>query len=252
MDAVRSDTGTDPAPQGRRHQLVQGLPASLLAVEGKTFAVVALMQREGWLSRDRRRSVAVDPRPLQSWPAGVDTSLPRAELHLLARFIDPHPRAIAFWNLVAARRERRRSEALSAAHIVSLEAQLLRSYEPAWDTQEFNDEALRQACPPWPEIRARIEEETAHLVRRPRLAPPRRGPCGVRPGLGLLERLVRARVAPALPGTRVRARPHLRRCARRPTGRARAAGPGAFGARRRTPHGTVRRTGRAAHPGRGA
>jgi len=171
MDAVRSDTGTDPAPQGRRHQLVQGLPASLLAVEGKTFAVVALMQREGWLSRDRRRGVAVDPRPLQSWPAGVDTSLPRAELHLLARFIDPHPRAIAFWNLVAARRERRRSEALSAAHIVSLEAQLLRSYEPAWDTQEFNDEALRQACPPWPEIRARIEEETAHLVRRPRLAP---------------------------------------------------------------------------------
>lgn len=171
MDAVRSDAGSDAGPGAGRHQPVLGLPTSLLAVEGKTYAVVALMQREGWLSRDRRRGVVVDTRPQQSWPEGVDTSLPRSELNLLARFIDPHPRAIAFWNLVAARRERRRSEAVSAAHIVSLEAQLLRSYDPTWGTQEFNDEALRRACPPWTAIRARIEEETVHLVRRPRLAP---------------------------------------------------------------------------------
>lgn len=171
MDGVRSDVRSDAEPGVGGHQPVQGLPRSLLAVEGKTYSVVALMQREGRLSRDRRRSVVADPRLQPPWPEGLDTSLPRSELNLLARFIDPHSRAIAFWNLVAARRERRRSEALPAAHIVSLEAQLLRSYESAWDTQEFNDEALRQACPAWAEIRARIEEETAHLVRRPRLSP---------------------------------------------------------------------------------
>jgi len=152
------------------HRPVQGLPASLLAREGQTVAVVALMQREGWLSRDRRRDVVVDLRAQRSWPDGVDTSLPRTELNQLARFLDPQQRALAFWNLVAARRERRRSEAL-AAHIVSLEAQLLRAYEPAWDALELDDEALCRACPPWPAIRARIEEETSRLVRRPRVSP---------------------------------------------------------------------------------
>ena len=171
MDAVRSVAEVDDPSSGGRHHPVRGLPASLLAVEGKTFAVVALMQREGWLGRDRRRGVVPAPSLERAWPEGVDTSLPRAELKVLARFVDQHPRAIAFWNLVAARRERRRSEAATASHIVSLEAQLLRAYEPAWDVQEFDEEALRQACPPWAEIRARIEEETAHLVRRPRLAP---------------------------------------------------------------------------------
>ena len=171
MDAVRGVAEADDPPSSGRHLPVRGLPASLLAVEGKTFAVVALMQREGWLGRDRRRGVVPAPSLERAWPEGVDTSLPRAELKVLARFVDQHPRAIAFWNLVAARRERRRSEAVTASHIVSLEAQLLRDYEPAWDVQEFDEEALRRACPPWAEIRARIEEETAHLVRRPRLAP---------------------------------------------------------------------------------
>ncbi len=160
------NAGSRAGPPG----LVQGLPASLLAREGKTFAVVALMQREGWLSRDRRRDVVVDLRAQRSWPDGVDTSLPRAELNQLARFLDPQQRALAFWNLVAARRERRRAEG-SAAHIISLEAQLLRAYEPAWDAQELDDQALRRACPPWPEIRACIEEETSRLARRPRLSP---------------------------------------------------------------------------------
>jgi len=171
MDAGRSDGESNVEVRKRGHRPVQSLPTSLLAVEGKTFAVIALMHREGWLTRDRRRNVVADSRWQRSWPEGVDSSLPRTELSLLARFIDQHPRAIAFWNLVAARRERRRSEAASAAHIVSLEAQLMRSYEPTWDTRELDEEALREACPPWPEIRARIDEETAHLVRRPRLAP---------------------------------------------------------------------------------
>lgn len=171
MDAGRMDGGSSAEAREGAQRAVQSLPSSLLTVEGKTFAVVALMQREGWLTRDRRRNVVADVRIQRSWPEGVDTTLPRTELSLLARFIDQHPRAIAFWNLVAARRERRRSEAASASHIVSLEAQLMRSYEPTWDTQEFDEEALRDACPPWPQIRARIDEETAHLVRRPRLTP---------------------------------------------------------------------------------
>jgi len=170
MDVDRSPSAALPEPLAERHGPVQGLPASLLAREGKTFAAVALMQREGWLSRDRRRDVVVDLRLQRDWPDGVDTSLPRAELHQLARFLDPQQRALAFWNLVAARRERRRPDAV-AAHIVSLEAQLLRAYEPAWDAQDLDDEALRRACPPWPEIRARIDSETSRLVRRPRLSP---------------------------------------------------------------------------------
>lgn len=163
-----ASTGID--AEAQRHRPVQGLPRSLLAREARSFAVVALMQREGWLSRDRRREVVSDQHVGRIWPEGVDTSLPRAELNLLARFLEQQQRAISFWNLVAARRDRRRSDAASS-YIVSLEAQLLRSYEPAWDSQEFDEEALCAVCPPWPVIRARIEEETSRLVRRPRMSP---------------------------------------------------------------------------------
>lgn len=145
------------------------MPRSLLAREGKTFAVVALMQRAGGLNRDRRREHAWDSRIQRSWPEGVDSDAPQAELSLLARFLDQSHRAVAFWNLVAARRERRRDPV--AAYIVSLEAHLLRAFDPAWETIELDEDALQRACPPWAEIRARVLEGTSRLVRRPRLSP---------------------------------------------------------------------------------
>jgi hypothetical protein len=151
------------------HQPVESLPRSLLAREGRTFVVVALMQRVGQLNRDRRREQAWDPGSQRAWPAGVDVDAPRAELALLARFLDQGHRAQAFWNLVAARRERRRDPVSN--HIVSLEAQLLRAFDPAWDTLELDEAALSQACPPWPYIRERLMDATSRLVRRPRLSP---------------------------------------------------------------------------------
>ena len=169
MDAWTSQVSSASEGAVWHHRPVVSLPRSLLAREGKTFAVVALMQRSGALNRDRRREQAWEPRAQRSWPEGVDADAPRSELGLLARFLDQDARALAFWNLVAARRERRRDPV--SAYIVSLEAQLLRAFEPAWEQADLDEEALRDACPPWPEIRARVLEATSRLVHRPRLVP---------------------------------------------------------------------------------
>jgi hypothetical protein len=40
-----------------QHRPVNGLPASLLAKEGRTFAAIALMMRQAGLNRERRREM---------------------------------------------------------------------------------------------------------------------------------------------------------------------------------------------------
>lgn len=39
------------------HRFVEGLPASLIAKEGKTFAAIALMQRHAGVNRETRREL---------------------------------------------------------------------------------------------------------------------------------------------------------------------------------------------------
>lgn len=169
MDVRTAEAPTTDRGDAWPDRPVESLPRSLLAREGKTFAVVALMQRAGQINRDRRRDQAWEPHAQRAWPEGVDADAPRAELALLARFLDQGHRALAFWNLVASRRERRRDPVSN--HIVSLEAQLLRAFEPAWDALDLDEAALQQACPPWPGIRDRVVDATSRLVRRPRLSP---------------------------------------------------------------------------------
>jgi hypothetical protein len=138
------------------HQPVIGLPTSLLALEGRTFAVIALMTREAGLNRERRREMQSGVRIFRDLGVRLGGKLPKSEMNVLSYYLNPGERFGRFWYAAKCMLEPHGAVG-SRAYSVAVDIQLLKAYEPNWLRLELDEKALTEACPEWPRIRAHVE-----------------------------------------------------------------------------------------------
>lgn len=139
------------------HNPVYGLPRSLLAYDGKTFAVISLMQRSGGLNRTLKRELASEVKghaPSFAKQAGAS----QPDVNLVMRYCVAWERLFYFWRAARTRAERT-GPAGPRSFALALDVQLLDEYRPDWWTLELDEVSLGVACPVWSEIRERIRGE---------------------------------------------------------------------------------------------
>jgi hypothetical protein len=129
---------------------VHGLPASLMAREGKTVAVIVLMSRAG-LNRARRKTLEARFGQRGDAPASL-RGLSRTDWHVVANYMSGKFRFYSFWVVASALKDFIGKERY--AHAV--EVQLLQAYDDAWLAQTFDEDALIAVCPQWAQIRKGI------------------------------------------------------------------------------------------------
>ena len=145
----------EPAPY--EHMPVFGLPKSLLQLEGRATAVIALMQRQAGLNRERRRELH-DKYKLQEVPSDLALhKLSKADRSALPIFLDPDHRFGSFM-AVAAKLANQKSPTGTLAYAVAIDVQLLRAYESNWFDQPLHEEVLIAACPEWIRIKEQLEK----------------------------------------------------------------------------------------------
>lgn len=140
-----------------RHNPVLGLPASLLAVDGQTVAVLSLMHRKGGLNRDLKRSLTARakgaiPR-LPNCPKATQT-----ELELLSLYCSPEERFHFFWRC-AWTRVSPQGPAGPTSFALGLDVPLLDAFCQDWWKLPLDEAALIRVCPAWPDIRERIKAQ---------------------------------------------------------------------------------------------
>lgn len=138
------------------HRPVHGLPTSLLAMEGRTFAVIALMTRLAGLNRERRREMQSGVKVFRDLGDRLGGKIPKSEMNALSYYLSPGERFGSFW--YAAKRMVEPHGALgSRAYSIAVDIQLLKAYEPNWLRLTLDEQALTAACPEWPRIKAIVE-----------------------------------------------------------------------------------------------
>ena len=150
------------------HRVVEGLPRSLLALDGKTFAAIALMQRYAGLNRDRRRKLQDGVRVGSRALAGVSREAPKAERTILTHYLNPGCRSGNFWAVVRELTEPKGS-AGAQTYALAIDLQLLKSYEPDCLNIVLDEAALNLACSEWPSIRKRLEAAVRPIIKSPPL-----------------------------------------------------------------------------------
>lgn len=138
------------------HRPVHGLPTSLLALEGKTFAVIALMTREAGLNREKRRELQSGVKVFHDLGGRLGNKIPKSEMNVLTYYLNPSERICHFWYAVERMLEPRGAQG-SRAYSLAVDIQLLRAYEPNWLRMELDEQALTESCAEWPRIRAHLE-----------------------------------------------------------------------------------------------
>ncbi|MER2518429.1 MAG: ATP-binding protein [Candidatus Accumulibacter phosphatis] len=149
------------------HRCVQGLPASLIAKEGKTCAAIALMQRHAGLNRETRRGLS-GIKIFKDVSAAIGADLPKSEMNLLSYYLSAGKRSGAFWHVVTKLRDRNGARG-TEAYAFALDVQLLAAYAPDWNDLTLDEPALAAACPEWPVIRDRLEDAVKRIVKQPPL-----------------------------------------------------------------------------------
>jgi len=134
------------------HMPVNGLPNSLLAEEGKTFAVIALMQRKAGLNRERRRELQNGVKINRDLGSRIGVRLPKSEMNLLSYFLSPEQRFGSFWVVVECLLDSHGGRG-SRAYSLAVDAQLLEAYQPECLKLRLDEDVLTSACPEWPRIR---------------------------------------------------------------------------------------------------
>lgn len=140
-----------------RHNPVYGLPKSLLAYEGKTFAVILMMQRSGGLNRTLKRDLASEVKghaPTFARHAGVS----QPDVNLVMRYCKAWERLFFFWRAARMRAERT-GPAGPRSFALAVDVPLLDEYRPEWWTLSLDEASLGIACPTWSEIRERLRGE---------------------------------------------------------------------------------------------
>jgi len=130
---------------------VHGLPASLLAPEGKTVAVIALMQKKAGLNRERRKGLEAKFGQRGDAP-DAPGDISRTDWTVLSHYMSGTFRFYAFWVVASSLKAFIGKERY--AHAV--EVQLLAAYDEAWLAQTLDEGRLSAACPLWPQIREGI------------------------------------------------------------------------------------------------
>lgn len=126
---------------------VNGLPASLLAPEGKTVAVIILLQKAG-LNRDRRKALEGRQRqqgPRPDWMA----RLSRTDQGVLSFFMSGRFRFNTFWAVAGDPT----ASIGNVRYAHAVEVQLLDAYDRQWFKHTLDEVKLVHACPVWPEVR---------------------------------------------------------------------------------------------------
>lgn len=144
---------------GYDHNPVYGLPKSLLAYDGKTFAVISLMQRSGGLNRTLKRELASE---VKGHPPsfGKHAGASQADVNLVMRYCVAWERLFFFWRAARTRAERT-GPAGPRSFALALDVQLLDEYRPEWWTCSLDEASLGTTCPEWSEIRERLRGEAS-------------------------------------------------------------------------------------------
>jgi len=138
------------------HRPVDGLPMSLLALEGRTFAVIALMTRQAGLNRGRRREMQSNARDIRNPGDRLAGKVSKTEINVLSFYVNPGERFGSFWSAV--RRMLEPQGALGTrAYTLAVDIQLLKAYEPGWLSLTLDEKLLVDACAEWPRIKANVE-----------------------------------------------------------------------------------------------
>lgn len=135
---------------------VNGLPASLLALEGKTVAVIALMQKKAGLNRERRKTLEARFGQRGDPPTWL-RDLSRTDWNVLANYMSGSFRFYSFWVVASSLKAFIGKERYAHA----IEVQLLGAYNEAWLAQTLDDDRLTASCPLWPQIREGIVSSPA-------------------------------------------------------------------------------------------
>lgn len=138
------------------HRAVHGLPASLLAIEGRTFAVIELMTRQAGLNRERRREMSNGARIRRDVADRLGSKIPKSEMGVLSCYLSPDERFGSFWYAVKRMLEPQGARG-SRAYSAAVDIQLLDAYEPQWLRQTLDEQLLTEVCAEWPRIRSRVE-----------------------------------------------------------------------------------------------
>ena len=138
------------------HRPVHGLPTSLLALEGRTFAVIALMTRQAGLNRERRRDMQSGVKVFRDLGGRLGGKIAKSEMNVLSYYLSPSERFGSFWYAAKCMLEPQGALG-SRAYSVAVDIQLLKAYEPNWLRLTLDEDVLIQACAEWPRIRALVE-----------------------------------------------------------------------------------------------
>lgn len=138
------------------HRPVHGLPASLVAMEGRTFAVIALMTRQAGLNRERRREMQSGVKVFRDLGDRLGAKIPKSEMNVLSYYLSPGERYGNFWYVVKRMLEPHGALG-STAYSMAVDIQLLKAYEPEWLKLTLDEQALTEACAEWPRIRAQLD-----------------------------------------------------------------------------------------------
>lgn len=141
---------------GYSHRPVEGLPASLVAPEGKTFSVVALMQRQAGLNRDLRREFVNGAKVVGTHQGA---KLAQSEMAMVSYYMSSKERFGSFWR-AARKLSTGNGPAGAKSFALAVDVQLLNAYEPGWPSIPLDEAVLTVSCPEWPSLRARIKEIT--------------------------------------------------------------------------------------------
>lgn len=141
------------------HRPINGLPASLISLEGKVQPVIALMQREVGLNREWRREIQSDARFYGEPDARLRRSVSKTDWSVLTYYLSAGERFGSFWRVVKRMLEPQRRQG-TKAFAFAVDVQLLKAYEPGWLTLPFDESTLTADCEEWPRIRSRIEKHS--------------------------------------------------------------------------------------------
>lgn len=139
------------------HRPVYGLPTSLLASEGRTVAVIALMTRQAGLNRELRRAMGSRAKASRDLGIRLEGKIPSPELNVLSYYLRAKTRFESFWIAAVCILEPHGAMG-SRAYACAVDVQLLNAFEPNWPRLPLDEQALTESCPEWPRIKAQVEK----------------------------------------------------------------------------------------------
>ncbi|HQC97330.1 MAG TPA: hypothetical protein PK306_16635, partial [Aquabacterium sp.] len=145
----------DTEDKAYEHGPVDGLPKSLVEKEGPTVAVIALMQRQGWLNRNRRRQIQTAAKLPVKVSDAVAAHISKTDWTVLTYYLSARHRWGNFWSVVLTEQTGRNGKG-SKPYALAVDIQLLDAYASGWSDLKYDEGALVNSCPPWPEIKEKL------------------------------------------------------------------------------------------------